>query len=60
MATKSQPGKKQTDKTEPPTSDELLDDVDEAEDDRVAAEEGSEIADEDEAVVTDAREERVP
>jgi hypothetical protein len=55
MATESEPGKKQTDEAEPPTSQELLDDVDEAEDDRVAAEEGSEIADEDAAAVTESQ-----
>ena len=55
MATKSGP-----DKDAPPTSKELLDDADEGEDDRIAAEEAGEIADEDSAVVTDAREERVP
>lgn len=60
MATKSQSGTKQTDTAEPPTSRELLDDVDEAEDARVAAQEESEIADEDAAAVTDAREERLP
>ena len=48
MATEKEPEKK------------LLDEVDEAEDDRSAAEEAAEVADEDEAAVTDAREERVP
>lgn len=54
MANPHKPEKK------PPTSDELLDNIDEAEDDRVAAEEASDIDEADAAVVTDAREERVP
>jgi hypothetical protein len=45
---------------EAPTADALIGDAIEAEDDRQAAEEASEIADEDEAVVEDARDARVP
>ncbi len=60
MTSKSGPETGDTRSAEPPTSDELLDHVDEAEDDRVAAEEAAEVADEDEVAATDAREERVP
>ena len=43
-----------------PTNKELQSDAEEAEDARIAAEEGEEIAAEDEAAVEDAREEVVP
>jgi hypothetical protein len=43
-----------------PTEEDLVEDVDESEDDRVAAEEASDIADEDDAAVRDAREGRIP
>jgi hypothetical protein len=43
-----------------PTEEDLVEDVDESEDDRVAAEEGSEVADEDDATARDAREGRIP
>ncbi|HEY2746257.1 MAG TPA: hypothetical protein VGL86_16595 [Polyangia bacterium] len=47
-------------KSAPPSEDELVERADEEEDDRVAAEEASEIGNEDAGVVTDAREERIP
>jgi hypothetical protein len=43
-----------------PTNKELQSDAEEAEDARIAAEEGEEIGDADEAVVKDARDERIP
>jgi hypothetical protein len=43
-----------------PTNKELQSDAEEAEDARIAAEEESEIADEDEAAVENARDETVP
>ena len=43
-----------------PTEEDLVEDVDESEDDRVAAEEASEVGDEDDAAARDAREGRIP
>jgi hypothetical protein len=43
-----------------PTEEDLVEDVDESEDDRVAAEEASDVADEDDAAARDAREGRIP
>jgi len=43
-----------------PTNEELQKDIEEAEDDRVAAEEASEVGDEDEAAARDASEGRIP
>ena len=49
-----------TTKREDPHKPELREGLEEVEDDRVAAEEAGEEADEDEAAVTDAREGRIP
>jgi hypothetical protein len=43
-----------------PTEEDLVEDVDESEDDRVAAEEAADVADEDDAAARDAREGRIP
>ena len=43
-----------------PTNEELQEDIDESEDDRVAAEEAGDIADEDAAAAKDARGGRIP
>ena len=47
-------------KNEPPSGEELQEHIEEAEDDRVAAEEASDIADEDDAAARDARGGRIP
>ena len=47
-------------KSEPPSDQELQEHIEEAEDDRVAAEEASEVGDEDEAAARDASEGRIP
>ncbi|MCA1665051.1 MAG: hypothetical protein LC659_12420 [Myxococcales bacterium] len=43
-----------------PTEKDLVDDADEAEDDRVAADEASDVASEDDAAARDARQGRIP
>ena len=60
MDNKSASGSGEGKPAQPPTEKELLDRADQVEDDRLAAEEAGEVEDEDEAVVEDAREERVP
>jgi hypothetical protein len=60
MENKNASGSDEGKAAQPPTEKELLDRADQAEDDRLAAEEAGEVEDEDEAVVEDAREERVP
>ncbi len=47
-------------KDQPPTEEELQEHIEESEDDRIAAEEAEDVADEDEAAARDARSERVP
>ncbi len=47
-------------KNEPPSNEELQEHIEEAEDDRVAAEEAEDIGDEDEAAARDAAADRVP
>jgi hypothetical protein len=47
-------------KNEPPTEDELQEHIEESEDDRVAAEEAGDVANEDAAAARDARSGRVP
>lgn len=60
MENHSASGKKEGMAAQPPTGKELLDRTEQKEDDRLAAEEAGELADEDEAAVEDAREERIP